>query len=105
MGKKSTGAFHDLVIYGDNDKITFTDIDTGNYQKWTKDTNGSMYQSLESNNDLSISYEMIDGTKTVNDIQILSDNVNLEDIANLTLYSKELSVNNKPYENDKRKVP
>ena len=44
---------------------------------------------------------MIDSTKTVNDIQILADNVNLEDIANLKLYSKELSVNNKFY---KRKV-
>lgn len=54
-----------------------------------KDSNGSMYQSLESNKDLSISYKMIDGIKTVNDIQILSDNVSLDDIASYTSYTKE----------------
>ena len=88
----------DLVIYGDNDKITFTNIETGNYQEWSKDSNGSMYQSLESTDNLSISYEMIDGVKVANNIEILSDNVNLDDIANPKLYSKELSVNNKLYE-------
>jgi len=99
----------DLVIYGDNDKITFTNIETGNYQEWTKDSNGSMYQSLESTDDLSISYEMIDGVKVANNIEILSDIVNLDDIANLTTYTKEdlqafkeLSINNRFY--DKRKI-
>jgi len=97
----------DLLIL--DDKITFTDIETGNYQEWSKDSNGSIYQSLESTNDLSISYEMIDGVKVANNIEILSDNVNLDDIANLTTYTKEdlqafkeLPINNRFY--DKRKI-
>ncbi len=76
----------DLLIYGDNEKITFTDTTTGTYQEWQQNSNGSMYQSFQSNNNYSISY---DSNHNATNIEILSDNVSLDEIANLTPYSKE----------------
>ncbi|RXJ69308.1 hypothetical protein CRV08_04680 [Halarcobacter ebronensis] len=75
----------DLLIYGDNDKITFTDTD-GTYQEFLKDSNGNIYKSLESNDNFTISY---DNKNTVTNIEITGDNVSLDDVANLTEYSKE----------------
>ncbi|RXJ69312.1 hypothetical protein CRV08_04700 [Halarcobacter ebronensis] len=77
------------LLYGDRtnpDKITYVDDVTNNYVEISKDSNGSYYKSLESNDDFTISY---DNTKTITNIQITSDNVNLDEIANLTPYSKE----------------
>ncbi len=75
----------DMLIYGNNDKITFTDTN-GIYQELSKDTDGNIYKSLEVNNNYSISY---DSQNNTTDIQIYGDNISLEDIANLTPYSKE----------------
>jgi len=77
------------LLYGDRtnpDKITYVDDVTNNYVEISKDSAGSYYKSLESNNDFTVSY---DNTKTVTSIEIHSDNVNLEEIANLTTYTKE----------------
>ena len=45
-----------------------------------------MYQSFQSNNNYSISYN---SNHNATNIEILSDNVNLDEIAKLTPYSKE----------------
>ena len=77
------------LLYGDRtnpDKITYVDEVTNNYVEISKDSNGTYYKSLESNDNFTISY---DNKNTATDIQITSDNVSLDDIANLTTYSKE----------------
>ncbi|RXJ69310.1 hypothetical protein CRV08_04690 [Halarcobacter ebronensis] len=77
------------LLYGDRtnpDKITYVDDVTNNYVEISKDSNGSYYKSLESNNDFTVKY---DNNKTITNIEITSNNVNLDDIAPLTPYSKE----------------
>jgi len=91
-GEKTTINFDEdssTLLCGDRtnpDKITYVDEVTNNYVEISKDSNGSYYKSLESNDNFTISY---DNTKTITNIQINSDNVSLDDIANLTTYTKD----------------
>lgn len=81
---------NDVLIHGDYtnpDSISFTA--NGVFEVWQKDSNGNMYQSQVSTDDFTLNYNSNNGVKELSDISITSDNVSLDDIANLTPYSKE----------------
>ncbi|QKF82393.1 hypothetical protein [Halarcobacter ebronensis] len=67
-------------------KVKIKDHMNKNKLKISKDSNGLYYKVQKSNNDFTISY---DNTKTVTNIEITGDNVSLDDVSNLTEYSKE----------------